>query len=95
MATALDGCKGKAIVIYKGTHQIAWVNIFNSHGDVDIELAIKNATLIVTVTEMYGVLTRIVEMHKRNLGHGLDTLIELFDLVEEAEQVLKEARGEG
>lgn len=54
----------------------------------------KYARFIKTAPEMYDVLKRIVEMQKRNYGHGMDTHIELIKLAKEAAQILKKARGE-
>ena len=55
MTTVLDGHEGKAIYMDEPNdpHHIAWANAENTEGELDIETALANATLIAAAPELY------------------------------------------
>ena len=60
MATMLDGKEGKTIYPEDGTYHIAWANIHNEDGELDMETALANARLIAAAPEMHALLERIL-----------------------------------
>lgn len=56
MATVLDDQEGKAIYLQGkgGCHHIAWANIHDDEGKLDMEAALANAALIAVAPELYA-----------------------------------------
>lgn len=81
MATLLDGYEGKPI--YVGTRHIGWANIEDKNGNVDIEGAIHNATIMAKAPELYAMLREI-----------LDNAVINYVYREKAERIMAEARGD-
>lgn len=81
MATILDGCEGKPI--YVGDWQIGWANIEDKNGNVDIEGAIHNASIMSAAPELYAILQEI-----------LDNAVINYVYREKAEKIMAKARGE-
>lgn len=60
MATVLDDHEGKAIYSRGGGHHIAWANIHDDEGKLDMDTALANAALIAAAPEMYALLSNIL-----------------------------------
>jgi len=88
MTTILDGYEGKAIYMDDPNipHHIAWANAENYEGDLDVETALANATLIATAPEMFKELERLSALFRKNSIY--------LDEREKIESILRKARGE-
>ena len=63
MTTVLDGHEGKAIYQddENNPHHLAWANAENADGDLDMETALANASLIAAAPEMYEMLKSLLD----------------------------------
>lgn len=92
MTTVLDGHEGKAIYMDEPNdpHHIAWANAENTEGELDIETALANATLIATAPEMFNMLEKFVEITETS---DVVPLV-FFEHASRVKKILRKARGE-